>query len=147
MPYIFFSANFVRKYDYVSQYHPSFPYMRFTGNFMNDVNKRGCSRIVTQLDKLPAEITTLYFVMSSYRTPNISKFPNLSFKLIDEAKPDEKLASYQITGESIRSQAIIMCCSARNHDQRWHLVEIGKLSGGNIEDYEPIKKCIAGLGI
>ena len=107
---------------------------------MDDVNRKGYSRITAELEKLPAQVTQLYFVLSSSRSPNIGKFPNPCFKMVDESQPDKPLCSYQLE-LAAKSQAAIMCCISRGI-QGWEIFQIGKLCDGNVDDYDPIKKGI-----
>ncbi|PKC60127.1 hypothetical protein RhiirA1_491260 [Rhizophagus irregularis] len=100
-----------RKYDYISAFYPSFPHIKHSGALMDNTNKRGHQRITAKLDKLPPEITQLYFVLSSFKSPTIGHFKAPSFKLIDETQP-EPLCSYQLE-QAAESQAIIICCISR----------------------------------
>ncbi|PKC02218.1 kinase-like protein [Rhizophagus irregularis] len=129
-----------RKYDYISAFYPSFPHIKHSGALMDNTNKRGHQRITAKLDKLPPEITQLYFVLSSFKSPTIGHFKAPSFKLIDETQP-EPLCSYQLE-QAAESQAIIICCISRVGQGMWEVIQIGKLSKGNVENYDPIEKSI-----
>ncbi|CAG8500534.1 hypothetical protein RhiirA5_349930 [Rhizophagus irregularis] len=132
---------FFRKYDYASVFYPSFPHMKHSGDLMDNANKRGHQRITAKLDQLPAEVTQLYFVLSSFKSPTIGHFKTPSFKLIDETQPDKPLCSYQLE-QAAESQAVIMCCVSRVGQGMWQVIQIGKLSRGNAEDYDPIEYSI-----
>ncbi|RGB32731.1 hypothetical protein C1646_706105 [Rhizophagus diaphanus] len=132
---------FFRKYDYASVFYPSFPHMKHSGDLMDNANKRGHQRITAKLDQLPAEVTQLYFVLSSFKSPTIGHFKTPSFKLIDETQPDKPLCSYQLE-QAADSQAVIMCCVSRVGQGMWQVIQIGKLSRGNAEDYDPIEYSI-----
>ncbi|CAB5384171.1 hypothetical protein RhiirA5_425570 [Rhizophagus irregularis] len=133
---------FFRKYDRISIFYPSFPYMRHSGDKLDEPNKRGSQRITAKLDALPPEITQLYFVLSSSNSPTIGHFKAPGFKLIDETQPDKPLCTYQLE-QAAESQAVIMCCVSRVGQGMWEVIQIGKLSNGNVEDYDPIEKSIA----
>ena len=96
---------------------------------------------MAQLDKLPAEITQLYFVLSSFKSPTIGHFPNSSYKMVDVTQPDKALCSYQLK-RAANSQAVIMCCVSRDN-QVWKVIEIGRLSQGSTGNYDPIEYSIA----
>ncbi|CAB4485265.1 hypothetical protein RhiirA5_454557 [Rhizophagus irregularis] len=133
--------EFVRKYDYMSILYPKFPDMRHSGDKMDEPNKKGSQRITAKLDALPPEITQLYFVLSSFKSPTIGHFKAPGFKLIDETQPDKPLCAYQLENAA-DSQAVIMCCVSRVGQGMWEVIQIGKLSKGNANDYDPIEKSI-----
>jgi stress response protein SCP2 len=139
---LYFSDAFFRKYDYASVFYPSFPHMKHSGDLMDNANKKGHQRITAKLDQLPPEVTQLYFVLSSFKSPTIGHFKTPSFKLIDETQPDKPLCAYQLE-QAAESQAVIMCCVSRVGQGMWQVIQIGKLSRGNAEDYDPIEYSIA----
>ncbi|CAG8678338.1 uncharacterized protein OCT59_008414 [Rhizophagus irregularis] len=133
---------FFRKYDNKSVFYPSFPHIKHSGSMIDDANKRGHERITAKLDTLPPEVTQLYFVLSTFKSPTIGHFKDPGFKLIDETQPDKPLCTYQLE-KAADSQAVIMCCVSRVGQGMWEVIEIGKLSPGNVEDYDPIERSIA----
>ncbi|CAG8677425.1 10665_t:CDS:2, partial [Acaulospora morrowiae] len=130
--------TFWRKYDYASVYYPSFPHMKHSGDEMDHANKRGHQRIVAKLDQLPPEVTQLYFVLSSWKSPTIGHFRTPTFRLYDESQPDKELCTYTIQ-QAANSQAVIMCCVSRAGQGMWQVIQIGRLSAGNANDYDPIE--------
>ncbi|GBB88270.1 hypothetical protein RclHR1_14800005 [Rhizophagus clarus] len=84
---------FFRKYDYATQFYPSFPYMKHSGNLMDNKNKRGHQHIEAKLDQLPPDVTQLYFVLSTFKSPTIGHFRNPSFKMINVTQPDKPLCT------------------------------------------------------
>jgi stress response protein SCP2 len=116
--------------------------MRHSSDDMDDANKRGHQNITAKLDKLPPEVTQLYFVLSSYTSPTIGHFKTPGFKLIDETQPDKPLCTYQLE-QATESQAVIMCCISRVGQGMWQVIQVGKLSKGNVNDYDPIEQSIA----
>ena len=70
----------------------------------------------------------------------MSRFQNPCFKLVDESQPDKPLCTYQLD-QAAESQAVIMCCISRGN-QGWEVIQIGKLSKGTVEDYDPIEASI-----
>ncbi|RGB26111.1 hypothetical protein C1646_770842 [Rhizophagus diaphanus] len=133
---------FFRKYDYKSVFYPSFPHIKHSGSMIDDVNKRGHERITAKLDTLPPEVTQLYFVLSTFKSPTIGHFKAPGFKLIDETQPDKPLCTYQLE-KAADSQAVIICCVSRVGQGMREVIEIGKLSQSNVEDYDPIERSIA----
>jgi stress response protein SCP2 len=118
-------------------YGKLFPHMKHSGDsMMDEANQRGHQCITAKLDQLPVEITQLYFVLSSYKSPTIGRFKTPSFKLVDETQPDKPLCAYELN-QAADSQAVIMCCVSRV-GQGWEVIQIGKLSEGNTENYDPI---------
>src|SRR5437016_90312 len=101
--------------------------MRHSGDKMDNTTKTGHQTITAQLDQLPAEVTQLYFVLSSFKSPTIGHFQNPSFKLVDGTQPDKPLCAYQLE-QAANSQAVIMCCVSRVGQGMWQVIQIGKLS-------------------
>ncbi|RHZ47753.1 hypothetical protein Glove_568g14 [Diversispora epigaea] len=130
--------TFWRKYDYASVYYPSFPHMKHSGDMMDNAKKEGHQRITAKLDQLPQEVTQLYFVLSSWKSPTIGHFKTPSFKLYDEAQPDKELCTYTIQ-QAANSQAVILCCVSRAGEGMWQVIQVGKFSAGNANDYDPIE--------
>ena len=114
--------------------------MKHSGDLMDELNQKGHHFIMAELDKLSSEITQLYFVLSSYISPTIGHFTSHHFELIDKTQPDKPLCAYKLE-QAADSQAVIMCCVSRV-SQGWEVVQIGKLSEGNVNDYNPIEKSI-----
>ncbi|CAG8457042.1 10183_t:CDS:2 [Cetraspora pellucida] len=89
----------------------------------------GKHHITGNLVQLPPEVTVLYFVISSRKSPTLGQF-RLSFKLFNETKPDKYLWNYTVGAAAI-SQAVIMVCVSKVGTE-WNVYEIGKLSAGNV---------------
>ncbi|KAF0424509.1 tellurium resistance protein terz-like [Gigaspora margarita] len=107
-----------RKYDYKSTYYPDIPYIKHSGDVMDNTNANGCHKITIKLDALPNEVGQLYFILSSRRSPTIGHFRNPNFKLYDEANPDRReLCDYNIE-QAKNSQAVIMCLINRLNNGR-----------------------------
>nr|CAG8505788.1 3277_t:CDS:2 [Entrophospora candida] len=127
--------TFNRTFDYASRIHGDLKDILHSGDVMDAQNKRGHHRITVNLSSLPLNITKLYFILSSWSSPNIGSFPNPSFKLYDPDKPNEQLCRYNIR-MAASSQALIMCVVSKNKiDGIWNIYEIGRLSSGNANNY------------
>ncbi|RIB26689.1 hypothetical protein C2G38_2162745 [Gigaspora rosea] len=133
-----------KKYDYLSTFYPSIPYIRHSGDIIDHANARGHHKITIKLDELPNNVGQLYLILSSWRSPTIGHFRNPSFKLYDEANPDRQLCNYTI-GQAGRSQAVIMCLINRSNNGMWNVIEVGETSSGNAKNYDPIEKNIRRL--
>ncbi|CAG8541428.1 3135_t:CDS:2 [Funneliformis mosseae] len=143
---LYMGDTFYRKYDYASVFYPSFPHMKHSGDLMDNANKRGHQQITANLDQLPAEVTQLYFILSSFKSPTIGHFQTPSFNLVDQTQPDKPLCTYQLD-QAANSQAVIMCCVTRVGQGMWQVIQIGKLSNGNAENYDPIEYSIIQCGL
>ncbi|CAG8684355.1 15990_t:CDS:2, partial [Dentiscutata heterogama] len=97
----------------------------------------GHHKVLAKLDNLPNDVTQLYLILSSWKSPKISHFRKPSFKLYDEMNPYKQLCKYNLH-EAGNSQAVIMCLINRSHNGNWNVIEVGKLSNGNAKDYGPI---------
>ncbi|CAG8460819.1 17373_t:CDS:10 [Acaulospora morrowiae] len=134
-----------RKFDYQSTAYPDIRDMKHSGDVMDHVNRRGHHRITANLANLPENVTKLYFILSSWNSPNIGHFPNPSFKMYDTMTPHINLCTYTIQSAA-SSQAVIMCCVGKNSlDGTWAVYEVGKLSNGNAKNYAPIEYTIGTL--
>ncbi|RUS21994.1 hypothetical protein BC937DRAFT_90714 [Endogone sp. FLAS-F59071] len=127
-------------YDYQHQYRPPFPYVEHSGDKMNN---NGRHEISVDIENLPQDVLQLYFVLSSYGSPTIKHFRNPSFQMFDKTRPDELLCQYRIA-DAGNSQAVVLACVSRC-DQGWQATAIGRLSSGNVDDYEPIMCTIDAL--
>ncbi|CAG8447106.1 15141_t:CDS:2 [Dentiscutata erythropus] len=134
-----------KTYDYAHQFYPSIPYIRHSGDIIDNANRRGNHIITIKLDQLPPEITKLYFILSAWECPNIGHFRDPSFLLFDEDSPEkEQLCDYAIQ-TAATSQAVIMCYVSRSIDDTWEVIPVGRLSNGNAQDYTPVEISIREL--
>ncbi|CAG8593149.1 9031_t:CDS:2 [Acaulospora colombiana] len=150
-----------RKYDYQSTSYPDIADMKHSGDVMDHIalrfraliddhisssqSMKGHHRITANLANLPENVTKLYFILSSWNSPNIGHFPNPSFRMYDTTTPHINLCTYTIQSAA-NSQAVIMCCVGKNSlDGTWAVYEIGRLSNGNAKNYAPIEYTIGTL--
>ncbi|KAF0525875.1 tellurium resistance protein terz-like [Gigaspora margarita] len=140
---IYAGKSLWRKYDYRSTSYPDINYIRHSGDIMDSTNQRGHHRFTINLNQLPKEVSTLYFVLSTYDYPNIGNFVNPSFQLYFENSPQEHLNNYSIQ-TTANAQAVIMSYVARSFE-RWEVIEAGILSDGNVNNYGPIERRILDL--
>ncbi|CAH1759653.1 722_t:CDS:2 [Entrophospora sp. SA101] len=105
--------TFFRKYDYLSKLYNDIPSMYHSGDRMDSTNQIGHHSIKANLSDLPPSITKLYFILSSWNSPDIGCFPNPSFKLYDTERPEDQLCSYKLKSAA-NSKAVIMCAVTRN---------------------------------
>ncbi|RHZ87889.1 hypothetical protein Glove_29g129 [Diversispora epigaea] len=113
-------------------------YWTYPANGPQDFLDGSCLLYAAKLDQLPQEVTQLYFVLSSQKLLSIGNFHALCFKLYEEAQPDKELCTYTIQQAS-NSQAVILSCVSRTGEGMWQVIQVGKLSSGNVNDYDPIK--------
>ncbi|CAG8447959.1 12478_t:CDS:2 [Ambispora leptoticha] len=143
---VYAGAEPLMKYDYMSIYYPKFPHMRHYGDNIDAVNSRGNHKITAKLHELPEHVTHLYFILSAFQSNTIGEFKTPNFRLYDESQPDKQLCTYTIQDAS-DSQAVIMCCVSRVGNGMWHVIEVGKLTIGNANDYDPIMISISEVGL
>ncbi|CAG8542208.1 4804_t:CDS:2, partial [Acaulospora colombiana] len=153
-----------KKYDYSSSFYPSIPYIKHSGDIIDNEQEKGHHKITAKLDELPENVGQLYLILSSWRSPTIGHFRDPSFKLYDENDPDRQLLDYTIQ-RAANSQAVIMCLINRSNGGEsldpiiatfecfsyfaisgmWNVIEVGELSTGNAKNYDPIEKVIRRL--
>ncbi|CAI2171509.1 10817_t:CDS:2 [Funneliformis geosporum] len=131
-------------FDYKRKTLVDIPSMDHSGDIVNDAARRGHHRITANLAEMPSNVTKLYFVLSSWSSPNIGCFPNPSFKMYDPSNPKVQLCSYSISSAA-SSRAVIMCVVSKNNDGYWNVFEVGKLSDGNARNYAPINNTIMNM--
>ena len=115
-----------------------------SGDVMDDQNRVGHHTIHVYLKQLPGHITHLFFTLSAWISPNISRYPNPSLKFYEASNLKKDLCKTTFTHAG-NSQAVIMCFLSKNSQGRWEIYESGKLSAGNERDYAPLKSTISNL--
>lgn len=138
---MFQSQNFVSLVDYS---HSSDSFIRHSGDVMDNLQRIGHHTINVHLKQIPTSITHLFFTLSAWSSPNISKYPNPSLKFFEADKPTQNLCNTTFTHAG-HARAVIMCSVSRDAGGKWKIFESGKLSAGNALDYEPIKSTIISL--
>lgn len=123
--------------------HSTKPGINHSGDIMDDTNRIGHHTIDLHLGKIPKNITHLFFTLSAWRSPTISKFRNPSLKFYDAINKKKDLCSTSFTHAN-SSQAVIMCSLSKKNG-RWQIYESGKLSAGNAKDYDPLVNTIKNL--
>ncbi|XP_045193849.2 uncharacterized protein LOC123549653 [Mercenaria mercenaria] len=107
--------------------------------------KTGHQTIHVYLKHVPHSITHLYFILSSWRSPNLSAFKNPSLKFYEASNDNANLCETTFT-HALNSQAVIMCSVVRT-GMKWQIFECstGSLVGGNAKRYNPIRARIEEL--
>ncbi|CAG8734935.1 13903_t:CDS:2 [Dentiscutata erythropus] len=137
---IYKGDNLWKTYDWSHLSYTEIPYIKHSGDIMNNENATGHQKITAKLENLPKDVTQLYLVLSSYSFPSLGHFRNPSFKLYDEERPDKQLCDYNIY-RARESQAIIVCLINRSHGN-WNVIEVCRPSQGNTNNYGPIMETI-----
>lgn len=114
-----------------------------SGDVMDHKKRIGHHTIRVQLKSLPSNINKLFFTLSAWNSPNISKYKNPSLRFFDAKEPNKQLCSDQM-GHAAYSQAIIMC-SLSKIDGVWKVFSLRTLSAGNAKDYSPLQQTIRGI--
>ncbi|XP_067672832.1 uncharacterized protein [Haliotis asinina] len=117
--------------------------VKHSGDILDRIKNQGHHVINVYLKKIPSNVTHLFFTLSAWNSPNISKYPNPSLKFYEADKPHTDLCKTSFTHAN-HSEAVIMCSVSRSGGQ-WAIYESGKLSTGNARHYDPIKGSIQTL--
>ncbi|EDO37746.1 predicted protein [Nematostella vectensis] len=117
--------------------------IRHSGDVMDDNNRLGHHTINVTLKSIPPHINKLFFTLSAWNSPNISKYKNPSLKFYDASYPDKQLCSDSME-HAAYSQAIIMC-SLCKIDEVWKVFSLRKISQGNAKNYGPIQTTIGNI--
>ena len=114
-----------------------------SGDVMDESRRRGHHTINVKLKGLPAAVDKLFFTLSAWNSPNISKFKNPSLRFFNAKEPNKQLCSDRMH-HAAYSQAIIMCSLCKiNHT--WKVFSLRTPSAGNAKDYSPLKQTISGI--
>ncbi|XP_062603649.1 uncharacterized protein LOC134265458 [Saccostrea cucullata] len=115
-----------------------------SGDVMDSIKRIGHHTIHVYLKQLPSNATHLFFTLSAWNSPNISRYPNPSLKFYEASNIQKNLCKTTFTHAG-HSQAVIMCSVSRNSQGRWEIYESGKLSAGNAMNYSQIQCTIRNL--
>ena len=123
--------------------HHLFSGVTHSGDVMDDSNRIGHHTINVQLKSLPSSVDKLFFTLSAFCSPNISKYKNPSLRFFDAKEPNKQLCSDRMD-HAAYSQAIIMCSLCKiNHS--WKVFSLRTLSAGNAQNYSPLQQTISGI--
>ena len=117
--------------------------VKHSGDHMDDRKRRGHQVIDVSINDIPKNVTNLFFVLSAWNAPTISRYPNPSLSFYEKSNPEANLCSTTFTHASDHS-AVVMCSLSRTKNG-WVVYENGQTSSGNAKDYEQIKKTISKL--
>lgn len=123
--------------------HRAFNGISHSGDVMDDAKCLGHHTIHVQLKSLPSNINKLFFTLSAWNSPNISKYKNPSLRFFDAKEPNKQLCSDQM-GHAAYSQAVIMCSLSKT-DGIWKVFSLRTLSAGNAKNYFPLQQTIGGI--
>lgn len=112
-----------------------------SGDIMDDAKCLGHHTINVNLRSLPANVDKLFFTLSAWESPNISKYKNPSLRFFDAKEPDKQLCSDQMQ-HAAYSQAIIMCSLCKINGA-WKVFSLRTLSAGNAMDYTLLQQKIS----
>jgi len=112
-----------------------------SGDVMDDGKNLGHHTINVKLKSLPPYIDKLFFTLSAWSSPNISKYKNPSLRFFEAKEPTKQLCSDHMQ-KAAYSQAIIMCGLSKI-DGAWNVFRLSTLSAGNAENYTPLKQTIS----
>ena len=123
--------------------HRGFLGVTHSGDVMDNAKRIGHHTIHVKLKSLPSSVDKLFFTLSAWSSPNISKYKNPSLRFFDAKEPNKQLCSDQMQ-HAAYSQAIIMCSLCKiNHS--WKVFSLRTLSAGNANNYSPLQQTIGGI--
>ncbi|XP_022093808.1 uncharacterized protein LOC110980998 [Acanthaster planci] len=129
---------------YVLDYrHTVRPAMCHSGDLMDDYARKGHHLIKVNLHSIPSATTHLFFTLSAWNSPTVSRYPNPSLRFYEESNPGKMLCEDTIKKLNY-SQAIVMGWLAR-HGGKWCVFSAGKASAGNAKNYSCLVSTIQGI--
>ncbi|XP_031550084.1 uncharacterized protein LOC116287540 [Actinia tenebrosa] len=140
---LYSETSFIERVDYGYRQSVTCTAVWHSGDVMDDANRLGHHTIRVKLKSLQSGINRLFFTLSAWASPNISKYPNPSLRFFDARFPKKQLCSTAMD-HAAYSQAIIMC-SLCKFDGAWKVLGLRRLSRGNAMDYGPLKETILQL--
>ncbi|PRP82177.1 hypothetical protein PROFUN_10448 [Planoprotostelium fungivorum] len=139
---LFSNQNHSYSADYERQ--RPIPAVTHTGDIIDMQTFRGHHGIDVVLSQIPQSITHLYFVLSAWNSPFVSKYPNPSVSLASVDRPNVNLCSLTVS-EAGNVQAIIMCRVERMEEGKWSVQKVAKGCSGNAKNYAAIIQAIQQL--
>ncbi|XP_038050106.1 uncharacterized protein LOC119723497 [Patiria miniata] len=137
---IFQGGHFLGVLDYRNREQSA---MRHSGDLMDNYARKGHHLINVNLHSIPSSITHLFFTLSAWASPTVSKYPNPSLRFYEESNPGKMLCEDTIKKLNY-SQAIVMGWLARQGGN-WCVFSAGKPSAGNAMDYSCLVSTIQGI--
>jgi tellurium resistance protein TerZ len=101
--------------------------VQHTGDNLTGAGEGDDESIIVELDRLPAAVQTLVFVVNSFTGQNFSQIENAFCRLVDETTGGE-VARYELTGSGTHN-AQIMSKVARDGGG-WSMTAIGATANG-----------------
>lgn len=137
---MFSGLNHYKTIDFRKTFEPSVVH---SGDRIDDARKTGHHTIDVHISKIPRDVTHLFFTLSAWNSPSISKYPHPSLKFFKASNRKTNLCRTTFSHAG-NSQAVIMCSVSKSYG-RWEIFESGKLSAGNAKDYNPLVATITKL--
>ncbi|KAJ7381006.1 hypothetical protein OS493_004601 [Desmophyllum pertusum] len=123
--------------------HRVFTGVSHSGDVMDHARRLGHHTIDVKLKSLPSSVDKLFFTLSAWHSPNISKYKKPSLRFFDAKEPSKQLCSDQMQ-HAAYSRAIIMC-SLSKIDGAWKVFSLRTPSAGNAKNYSPLQQNINGI--
>ena len=117
--------------------------VKHSGDVRNDDERKCHQTIDVSIKSLPSSVDRLAFTLSAFKSPNISKFRNLSLQFYDARCPKNQLCDDEVD-EVASSQAVVMCFLTKTN-KKWRVVSVKHPSRGNVLKYGPLKDTIESI--
>ena len=117
--------------------------VKHSGDRMKDAKCRGHHKIKVELKSIAKHVNRLFFTLSAWVSPNISKYKKPSLRFFDAREPTKQLCSDQMS-HAAYSQAIIMCSLCKINES-WEVLSLRELSQGNAKNYDQLKNTIGSI--
>jgi hypothetical protein len=115
------------------------------GETMDNANRCGRHSMEVALDKLPSKSTDLYFTLSAPSNADISRYEDLTIRIVDSENPGHELTTSIELGEADALEAMVACCMASDGNRGWAVSSIGCTTPGNARDYRPTLLCLRAI--
>jgi len=115
------------------------------GETMDNANRCGRHSMEVALDKLPSKSTDLYFALSAPSNADISRYEDLTIRIVDSENPGHELTTSIELGEADALEAIVACRMASDGNRGWGVSSIGCTTQGNARDYRPTLLCLRAI--
>lgn len=114
------------------------------GETMDNARREGRHSLEVELEKLPKRSTDLYFALSAPINADISRYQDLSIRILDSENQGHELTSIEL-GPVDASEAVVACCMTGDSDRCWRVSSIGCATQGSARDYRPILLCLRAI--
>ena len=114
--------------------------IQHTGDNLTGAGDGDDEQIIVDLDKVPADVKTLVFVVNSFTGQNFSQIENAFCRVVNAAN-DQEIARYDLSAQGEHNAQVM--AKIYRHDGEWKMHAIGETtSGRTFQDLMPTMRAV-----